>query len=649
LISLLLALLAQVFFTLELGVFPGCLLYLLAAYIFSRSLRGYEDDDFAAFDNGFPLASPGAKKRFEWVAFLALLLIASFFRLYRIDSQPISLWLDESLTGLNALEIIEGKPAPIWQMTPLDRWRPDWVKTSNLYLHYTVWVLNIFGTGYFGLKMVSLLPAIAGVGAAYFLFKEVSNPPIAFLSAFLVAVSQWHVTISRWGWDAVLMSFLQLGSYYYLIRGVKSGEKLQFVVSGAVMGLCLYTYVASWIAAAIALTFLLLRAVRERNVLSTRLRDLFFFLTACLLVFAPLSVHYLQNPGDLTVRASEVSLAKTVEETGSYFPLWENFRNYALMFNYKGDKNPRHGFPNEPTMDFVASIFFVLGLTYYGYFWKKSHNVFLLLWFALGLLPGLLSEPSTSPHAFRTFIISPAAHFFAATAFYLSLCTLTKTLWNFRYKEVTVQIFCLGLLGIIACANYWTYFISRPKSRDVWEEEVRDGRLPSRSHLRQRDSSIILVDPLLLWKIVVTNSWYLSYRPGKSFESSFLPANLLIGGSKLDQISGEHQLIYFYSPVFGRMIRSLFPDAVNETVSSPAGEPIYGELRIAVSGLRSRLQSVEKNSLAMAIAKTAFFYKQQAEADTEGGPRRRYLLDESKIGFQLSRELDPRLQKEATR
>ena len=42
-------------------------------------------------------------------------------------------------------------------MTPLDPWRPDWVKTSNLYLYYVTLIFKIFGTGYFGLKMVSVL------------------------------------------------------------------------------------------------------------------------------------------------------------------------------------------------------------------------------------------------------------------------------------------------------------------------------------------------------------------------------------------------------------------------------------------------------------------------------------------------------------
>jgi hypothetical protein len=106
--------------------------------------------------------SPLTNRSLQWRArdanglwFSPWSLLPLFFRLYRLDSQPGSLWLDESLTALNALEIIDGKPAPLWGMTPLDRWRPDGVKTSNLYLYFVLGVFKVFGTGYFGLKAIS--------------------------------------------------------------------------------------------------------------------------------------------------------------------------------------------------------------------------------------------------------------------------------------------------------------------------------------------------------------------------------------------------------------------------------------------------------------------------------------------------------------
>jgi 4-amino-4-deoxy-L-arabinose transferase-like glycosyltransferase len=466
-LSFCLALLAQLSLTFDWSVAAAGALYCLAGYFFIRAAGEGQGESSDRPQAGFPLAADKpqfamAGARREWLVVLALVFIAAFFRLYRLDSQPGSLWLDESLTALNALEIIDGKPAPLWGMTSLDRWRPDWVKTSNLYLYFVLGVFKVFGTGYFGLKAISVLPAIAGIIAGYFLFKALAGRSVAVLAAFLLAVSQWHVTVSRWGWDALLMSLLQLAAYWFLIRGVQSGGKRYFLGGGLLIGLCLYTYVASWIALAIALAFLVIRAARDRAEALSRIRELALFVIGCAIVFAPLGAHYIRHPTDLTVRVSEVSLARTVEQANSYLPLWENVKSHALMFNYRGDNNPRHGFPGAPALDFVTSVFFVLGLAHYLRFWRDPQRLFVIVWFVLGLQGGLLAEPSASPHAYRTLMISAAACLFAAAAAHAFFRAGSATLLNVRHGRAMAVAITTVLLTAIAVDNFRIYFFKRP-------------------------------------------------------------------------------------------------------------------------------------------------------------------------------------------
>lgn len=648
-VSLLLGFLGQLCFAFDISVIAGLVCYAAASYSFIRTLSQYGGDANAIFADSSSL--PGklglltSKKTFEWLLVLALLAVAAFFRLYRIDSQPSSLWLDESLTGLNALEIIEGRDAPIWQMTPLDRWRPAWVKTSNLYLYYVVMIFKVFGTEYLGLKMVSVLPAIAAVIAVYFLFREMSNITTAFLAAFLTAVSQWHVTISRWGWDALLMCFLQLICYWLLLAGLKKGRRSHLVLSGGVMGLCLYTYIASWLALAIAISFLIFRSASERPVLGKRIQDALFFLVPCLLVFVPLGSYYVSHPNDLFTRTAELNIGKSVEAAQSFLPVWEGISKYALMFNAKGDSNPRHGFPGEPLLDFVTAVFFVLGLVCCLRFWKNIHVAFVLIWFALGLQAGLLSEPSEAPNAYRTLMIAPAAFFFAATSMHLCFSILRRSLESSRFA-VTPFVLAVTLIGYSIAINYWTYFVKRPKSREVWEEESRDGGLPAKLLSLRGDSRVVIVDPLLLWKVVVVNGWFLSYHPGKLFEPLFSGKNLFAAEKDLDSLGGEQLLTYVFSPVFARMIQSLFPEAVSPVVQSPFGTPLYGVVTTTVADLRLRLASTDQRSLAAAVYKTAAFYEQQARTDGEAGPRRKLLVEESEAGIKLAKQLTSELSSE---
>ncbi|HWP24322.1 MAG TPA: glycosyltransferase family 39 protein [Candidatus Binatia bacterium] len=636
-LSIVLGALGQSAFKLGFHVLAGFALYAVAAWVFIRSLGGEKDAP------ELEAAQPSGvfdSRRSEGLLVLALAVVAAFFRLYRLDSQPSSLWLDEGLTGLNALAIIEGKSAPLWSMTPLDSWRPDWVKTSNLYLLYVVGVFKVFGTDYFGLKMVSVLPAIAGVLAVYLLFRQLENGAVAFVAAFLTAVSQWHVTISRWGWDAVLMSFLQMISYWLLLKGLDNHGKGRLILGGAVLGLCLYTYIASWIALTIALVFLGLRAVRGRHAGGAAIRDALFFAVPCAMVFAPLGSYYIRHPEDLWVRAREVSLVNAVAAAQNFSPAWESLEKYALMFTAKGDPNPRHGFPAEPALDFVTGIFFVLGLAYSLRGWRDLRTVFVLLWFVLGLQAGLLADPAESPNAYRTLIIAPVVFYFAGAAIYLCFDALRRSLAP-RLRNVTLAIVGLTMAGYLIAINYWTYFVKRPATREVWEEESRDGGLPGRLASLRHGDSVIVLDPLLLWKAAVANSWFLNYRPGEPFESAFIPANLLIADSRLPSSNRDRELVYVYSPVFSRMMSALFSGAPNEMVRSPFGDPLYGVATIAVSELRSRLASAEPRGLAAAIQIVASFYRQQALKDGEIGPRRNFLLEESQRAIEVARRLDP--------
>jgi 4-amino-4-deoxy-L-arabinose transferase-like glycosyltransferase len=646
-LSFLLGLLAQLSFALDISLAAGVILYFFAACLFVQSLRLNETSLGQRHDSGPP--APRADKfaeifcKYDWLPVLVLTSIAAFFRLYRLDSQPASLWLDEGFTGVNALQIIEGKPATIWGVTPLDPWRPDWVKTTNLYLYYAVGMFKIFGSGYFGLKMLSVAPAIASVAVAYFLFKTLTDRRTAFLAAFLIAVSQWHVTVSRWGWDALLMSFLQLTSYLFLTKGLKTGRKLHLVAGGISLGLSLYTYVAAWVAVAIAALFLLARALRDRLEPTRRIHELLLFFAGCLIVVAPLAVHYVEYPRDLTVRASEVSIANAVEEANNYLPLWESFKNHALMFNYQGDRNPRHGFPRAPALDFVTAIFFILGLASQLRSWREPQSLFVLLWFGLGLHAGLLAEPSASPHAYRTFMINPVACLFAASGIQIFFTAVVSSLMALRFRRIGSVIFYVTLLGSISSINYRTYFVARPQSREVWEEEGRDGGLPARIQGYRNESALVMIDPLLLWKIVVVNSWFLNYEPGRMLDASFLPANLLMAETRLAQTDGERPLVFVFSPGFLTLIRTWLPDANSELMRSPFNEPLYGIVRVTTDQFRSRLASTDKTSLAAAVQKIALHYRREAAADAEIGPRRKFLLDESQIGMELARRLDPGL------
>jgi hypothetical protein len=293
-------------------------------------------------------------------------------------------------------------------------------------------------------------------------------------------------------------------------------------------------------------------------------------------------------------------------------------------------------------LDFVTSVFFVLGLAWCVRLWNSSNHLFVLFWFALGMQGGLFAEPSTAPHAYRTMMVIPVVSFFAASALSLFCAAVPRALGKWQFGNRAQAIACVSLLSCIVAVNYWTYFVRRPKSVAVWEEEGREGGLPARISTERKGSALLLVDPLFGWKVVVANTSFLAYWPGKLFEPAFVSGNFLLSEPKFAKYEDNRGVIYFYPPVFARMVRSLFPSAANEVVNSPHGEALYGVVQFDLGDLRERLRSADKERLADALANIASFYEAQLPLDAEVGPRRPLLISSANAARERARELTTR-------
>lgn len=106
-----------------------------------------------------------------------LIALALTLRLYKLDK---SLWLDEIITCRHAGRSI---------VDVLHRSYPFYMLVMHFLLPY--------GAGEVFLRLPSLLAGLAGVGCTYGLARKVSGRTAAFVAAFLVAVSAFHVEHSQ--------------------------------------------------------------------------------------------------------------------------------------------------------------------------------------------------------------------------------------------------------------------------------------------------------------------------------------------------------------------------------------------------------------------------------------------------------------------
>jgi 4-amino-4-deoxy-L-arabinose transferase-like glycosyltransferase len=340
----------------------------------------------------------------EVVAFILIFALAIFLRTYRISSIPPGIYVDETNGALDSLYILEGRDA-----SPFGT---GWYGTPNGFLYFMAGIFKLFGANWMSLKFVSLLAAILTVPAVYLLGRLMFGP-IAGLSAMtLMAVSRWHLSLSRWGWNEMAPPLFQVLATFFLIRGLRARRAFDYALSGLLMGLSIYTYLSARLAAATLLLYILYWLVSDPSGLRSSLRrswlGLIILGVAAIVTIAPIAVTYITDSFAFNNRVSEISVFRDVRDQGSLAPLTQNIGDILKFFHQTGDLQGKHNLPGEPMADPITGLLFAIGVAYAIVGWRDQRRVLLLIWLVLGLAGSFLSSQHESPQSYRALTALPA-------------------------------------------------------------------------------------------------------------------------------------------------------------------------------------------------------------------------------------------------
>jgi 4-amino-4-deoxy-L-arabinose transferase-like glycosyltransferase len=412
------------------------------------------------------LHRPGRRNRLagrDWLALALLVALAGFFRLYRIGEIPSGPWVDELAAAANAVNLAARQPFTPFGTTPLFEAGPNWVHTPNLYLYFCYAVLWLSGFSQLGMKLISALPGIATPPLLYLLGRRFLSREAALLAAGLLAVSNWQVTVGRWGWDEVLVTALTVAAFAVLLAGVQDERPASFFLAGVVIGLAQYAYVAARLSALAAVAFLAVRAFQTRR--RRRLLEFGLFGVGLLQAVLPIAVFYVRHPATFAVREREISILPRLF-SGDLAPLLENLRAYGLMFLVRGDANPRQNLPGLPMLDLVAGFLFVAGLVAAVAAWRRAESQLTMLWLSLGLLGGILSHPESAPNSYRVGVVAPACMLLAGMGWQGLVAVLRRVRPGaLARSSAYAAAATVALSGALTFANY---FVARPASRECW-------------------------------------------------------------------------------------------------------------------------------------------------------------------------------------
>ncbi len=111
---------------------------------------------------------------------------------------------------------------------------------SGIFIYSTIPFITFFGLNEFSVRITAVAYGILAVLSVYLLSKELFNKQIGLISAFLLAISPWHIHLSRIGFELISSVFWIPISFYFLLKSTKNKIFIPFTLLG--FAISFYTY-----------------------------------------------------------------------------------------------------------------------------------------------------------------------------------------------------------------------------------------------------------------------------------------------------------------------------------------------------------------------------------------------------------------------
>jgi 4-amino-4-deoxy-L-arabinose transferase-like glycosyltransferase len=395
-------------------------------------------------------------------SFLFTIALAAFCRFYALNRVPPGIYWDEVIDAQKGLETVRTGSFEVFYHVGSGR--------EGLWINMVGLAEALFGANQFGLRVCAALAGTLTVVFVYLLARELFSSRVAIFSAWFLALSFWHIWLSRMAFRAVLMPLFLSASLYFLLRAWREERAapspvsrwLLVVLSGVLYGLGFHTYIAFRFTPFLIAVFFLSEYRRRKTSGQMTSRWLAMgavWLGAALLVALPLGLYFLHHPQDFWLRARQVSIFSAPNPTKAFgIALLAT----AGMFNIRGDPGALFNIPDAPHLLLPVGIVFLLGLVLAGKraFQKDcraSGYGLLCIWFAILLVPQLLTLDA--PNSVRVVGVVPPVFMFAglgADAIYERL----------KHRKAYVYAFFLAFI-LVGAVEIYRYFIVWGRNPEV--------------------------------------------------------------------------------------------------------------------------------------------------------------------------------------
>jgi hypothetical protein len=321
---------------------------------------------------------------------LVVVGLVLFFRLSQLNEVPPEMVSDHAEKLLDVWDVLNGQPSIFF---------PRNTGREALQMYLTAGIIRLFDTGFshLSLKIGAVLAGLCTLPYIYLLGQELGNRWVGLFAALFAGIAYWPNVISRVGLRFPLYPLFVAPVLFYLIRGLRTSSRNDFILAGLALGIGLHGYtpiriVPLLILVALGLYLLHPQARGDRKPATTRLLVL---VLVSLMVFLPLLRYAIENPEMFGFRA--LSRLGSVERPlpGPALVIFlKNLWNALVMFGWSDGNIWVHSVTGRPALDIVSAALYYLGgvMLIVRYLRQRRwQDMLILLSIPLLMLPSILS------------------------------------------------------------------------------------------------------------------------------------------------------------------------------------------------------------------------------------------------------------------
>ena len=408
---------------------------------------------------------------FRKYSLLFVILLAIFLRFWNLGGNPPSLTWDEAAWGYNAYSLgIDGRDEfgrflPFNYLESFGDFKPP------MYAYLDIIPIKIFGLNEFAVRFPSALLGALTVLVTYFLTKRIfwnskSRELYGLLSALFLAISPWHIMLSRAAFEANVATLFIVGGVWLFLKGIQQ-ERRYIVASIVFFVLSMYTFNTARIVAPILVLFL---GLTFRKKLIENIEQTFIAVLVGILLILP-TLGFLFSP-QASLRFKEVNIFTDIEviktsnqeiinDSSTWSRIIHNrrvgytlsylkhyFDNFNPSFLFiKGDGNPKFSTQNVGQMYLWDLPFFIAGILFLI---KRKEGSWWIIpaWLIIGIIPAATARET--PHALRIETTLPTFQILVAYGFSHFLFYIKKHTKFFKVAVIFV--------GLSLFANFFYFF-----------------------------------------------------------------------------------------------------------------------------------------------------------------------------------------------